>query len=494
MADLSRAVPILRLGKREASTVSRHPPSETDRFSILLDAISVAGCATAAYIVLLGHAGWGGSGAVELAPYHWWIPIVLVSGYAVSVVLNCARLNLYRPERHTSIFHEQRQLLQASLTSGFLLVATLYLLHPEDPTTGIVVTTVVLTTTVLAVRRFASRVLLHHTFPMRAGVRNVFIVGTGPTALALRSHLENMRHLGYVFKGFITVPGSPRDESSRSGVVGDLESLFDQVRRYFVDEVVFASPCNRDLVQNALEEARYHDVNVRLVPDLYEFSVLNPAVEYLGQFATIPLYRRRMPESQLFVKRTLDILISALILVLFVPVFVVIAVLIKRDSPGPVFYISERFGKKGRVFRCFKFRTMVQNAECLRRALDSKNQRDGILFKIADDPRVTRIGRVLRKYSIDELPQFVNVLRGEMSIVGPRPPIAGEVKQYTPSHLRRLDVMPGITGLWQVQARKDPSFDKYVSLDVSYIENWSIRLDIEIMLRTIGVVLAGTGS
>jgi lipopolysaccharide/colanic/teichoic acid biosynthesis glycosyltransferase len=137
---------------------------------------------------------------------------------------------------------------------------------------------------------------------------------------------------------------------------------------------------------------------------------------------------------------------------------------------------------------------MVRDAEKRRDEMMHMNERDGVLFKISNDPRITRLGRLLRKYSLDELPQFFNVLRGEMSIVGPRPPIASEVREYKLNHLRRLDVMPGITGLWQVQARQDPSFDEYISLDVAYIENWSLWLDLKIIVRTVGVVFAGTGS
>jgi len=176
------------------------------------------------------------------------------------------------------------------------------------------------------------------------------------------------------------------------------------------------------------------------------------------------------------------------------PVLLAIAIAVKFDSPGPILYESERLGKKARVFRCIKFRTMVRDADRRRAEIMHMNERQGILFKMSNDPRITKVGRLLRKYSLDELPQFVNVLLGDMSIVGPRPPIASEVRQYNLAHLRRLDVTPGITGLWQVQARQDPSFDSYISLDVAYIENWSVWLDIKIILRTIGVVFAGTGS
>jgi exopolysaccharide biosynthesis polyprenyl glycosylphosphotransferase len=494
MADVSRLEPLVRLGRTRLSTDALQPSRGRDRISVAIDVATVIGCTLIACTFVLHRSGTGVLRAIALHPDHLWIAALLVLGYAFSVVFNCERLNLYMPERHTTILHEQRDVLQASLTSGLLLVATLYLLHPKDSRTEIVVSTAILTSVVLSTRRLAARVFLQRSLAQGAGVRNAFIVGTGLTAQALRGHIENMRHLGYVFKGFISAPSANTREYPCPGVIGTLDSLFDHVRRHYVDEVFFTTPCDREDVQRVLEEARYHGVTIRLVPDLYDSSILNPPLEYLGQFPTIPLCRRTMPESRLFLKRTLDIVISALTLIVVSPLFLLIAVAIKRESEGRVFYISERIGKKGRVFRCIKFRTMVVDADSLRAALHSRNQRDGILFKIDNDPRVTPVGRFLRKYSLDELPQFINVLKGEMSIVGPRPPIAGEVMKYKPGQLRRLEVTPGITGLWQVQARKDPSFDKYVSLDMTYIENWSIRLDFEIMLRTIGVVIAGTGS
>jgi exopolysaccharide biosynthesis polyprenyl glycosylphosphotransferase len=227
---------------------------------------------------------------------------------------------------------------------------------------------------------------------------------------------------------------------------------------------------------------------------MYDGLTWNSPVEYIGQFPTIPLHCGHAPEAELALKRVFDIVFSSLSLILLSPVMLVIALAIKLDSRGSVFYFSERIGKKGRVFRCIKFRTMVLDAEKRRAGVMHMNEREGVLFKISNDPRTTRLGRFLRKYSLDELPQFFSVLRGEMSVVGPRPPFASEVQEYKLSHLRRLDVMPGITGLWQVQARQDPSFDSYISLDVAYIENWNIWLDFKIIMRTIGVMLSGTGS
>jgi exopolysaccharide biosynthesis polyprenyl glycosylphosphotransferase len=235
-------------------------------------------------------------------------------------------------------------------------------------------------------------------------------------------------------------------------------------------------------------------VDLRVVPDMYDGLAWNSPIEYIGQFPTIPLHCGHVPEVGLLIKRVIDILFSTVALILLSPVLLAVAIAVKLDSRGPIFYSSERIGKKGRVFSCTKFRTMVRDAEKRRADVMHMNERDGVLFKISNDPRITSVGRFLRKYSLDELPQFFNVLKGDMSIVGPRPPLASEVQEYKLNHLRRLDVTPGITGLWQVQARQDPSFDSYISLDVTYIDNWSIWLDLKIIMRTIIVVFAGTGS
>jgi lipopolysaccharide/colanic/teichoic acid biosynthesis glycosyltransferase len=195
----------------------------------------------------------------------------------------------------------------------------------------------------------------------------------------------------------------------------------------------------------------------------------------------------------LFLKRIMDIVLSTIVLVLLWPLMLVIAMVIKLESPGGVIYPSLRVGKKGRRFVCYKFRTMVSGADEFKDNLRGLNQRRGPFFKIADDPRVTRLGRFLRKYSLDELPQFWNVLKGDMSLVGPRPHPLDDVERYSPWHHGRLDVKPGLTGLWQVTARADPSFETCMVLDLGYIRSWNLLLDCRILMRTIPAVLAGEG-
>jgi len=423
------------------------------------------------------------------------ILLALLCGFAISLIVTSRRLHLYSPTRLNSFLHEQRLSVQACFTSGLLLTGTLYLVHAEDISRTIVLMTLGLVTIAISLRRLIYRFLLYRRFERGMGTRNVLIVGTGPEAHALRHHLESIRHLGYTFKGFIDLPGSGSRFTATSGdVVGTLETLFQNARKQFVDEIFFTTPCERSVVQGVLEQARIHGVDLRMVPDMYDGLTWNSPIEYIGQFPTIPLHCGQVQEMGLLLKRTLDVVFSSVILIVLSPLLLVIALAVKLDSRGPVLYSSERIGKKGRVFRCIKFRTMVRDADKRRADVMHMNERDGVLFKITNDPRITKFGRFLRKYSLDELPQFFNVLRGDMSVVGPRPPIASEVREYKLSHLRRLDVMPGITGLWQVQGRQDPSFDSYISLDVTYIDNWSIWLDLKIIARTIGVVFSGTGS
>lgn len=194
-----------------------------------------------------------------------------------------------------------------------------------------------------------------------------------------------------------------------------------------------------------------------------------------------------------FAKRGFDIVFSLLALIFISPVLLMIAILVKLDSEGPVLYISERIGRNGERFRFLKFRTMVKDADSLRGALLHLNERQGNLFKMSNDPRMTGLGRILRRYSLDELPQFFSVLTGHMSVVGPRPCLTSEYARYTKGQRRRVQAVPGITGLWQVEARSDPSVETYFRLDTYYVENWSLRLDARILLKTVFVVFAGTG-
>lgn len=430
--------------------------------------------------------------------------LLYLAGFSLILIVVSRAHGLYGPLQAFSGLREQRLTVQACFTASLILAGALYFGRADTISRAVVIATLAMTAFLLCVRRAMWRATLYNRYKKGLDTRNVLVIGVGSSGLAIRSHLQRIRHLGFTFKGFIRTDQDDSDPNSPDAgnlaqlhppeILGELTELGDLVRRHFIDEIFVTGPCQRGTVKRLIAQASVWGIDVRVVPDLYDGLAWTAPIEYVGQFPTMPLHRHHIPVVGLMMKRALDLAISCAALVLLSPLLLLIALAIRIDSKGPVLYGAERIGRKGRTFRCWKFRTMVADADSLRQQFDHKNERDGVLFKMTRDPRVTRLGRVLRKYSLDELPQFLNVLAGHMSVVGPRPPLAGEVRQYELPHLRRLEVLPGITGLWQVQARQDPSFDQYISLDTAYIDNWSLWLDIKIMTRTVGVLISGTGA
>jgi exopolysaccharide biosynthesis polyprenyl glycosylphosphotransferase len=319
------------------------------------------------------------------------------------------------------------------------------------------------------------------------GMRNVLIVGAGGLGHRLADYLEKHPEMGRSVCGFL-------DDRKLRGrnVMGRTSELAELARTAFVDEVILAVPHDRDLTLRVLRAARQLRLDVKMAPDLFGCETVRET-ERIGGMPLISLHEERLPVAGLLLKRVLDVVGAGAALVLMAPVLGLLAVVIRLDSAGPVLYAAMRAGRKGRPFRCYKFRTMVRDADVLKETLRERNQRQGPFFKITDDPRITRVGRWLRRYSLDELPQLWNVLKGEMSLVGPRPHPLDDFSGYAIEHLPRLDVIPGMTGLWQVTARRDRSFQAGMKLDIEYIDRWSLGMDLRILLKTAVVVLRGSG-
>ncbi len=491
-------------GRKNSADRSRRPssffgvfrrPSVTSLVWAALDLITAlaAGLLAARFRILLPELTHGLKEPVSLLPASPGVQALYIGWFAVCLILISRSYGLYGPIQHRSGLHEMRMTVQAVFVAGLLLCGALYLTRGLVVSRAAMVMALVLTGFFLCLRRAIWRRMVYTRYREGLETRNILIVGAGRVAHALRNHMESLQHLGFRFKGFVALT-EQEAECGDADVIGDVRSCLTLARSHFIDEIFLSVPADKKLVLSLVEGARAAGIDVRVVPDLYDGLAWNAPIEYVGQFPTIPLHRRDFPLGSFLFKRVLDVTLSGLALLVLSPLLLAIVIAVRMDSPGPIFYRAQRIGRKGRKFTCFKFRTMVQNADKLKADLEHMNERVGVLFKITNDPRITKIGRRLRKYSLDELPQFYNVLRGDMSLVGPRPPIASEVEQYDLSHLRRLDVLPGITGLWQVEARQDPSFDSYISLDSAYVENWSIWLDMKILIRTVGVVLSGTGS
>jgi exopolysaccharide biosynthesis polyprenyl glycosylphosphotransferase len=420
---------------------------------------------------------------LPLGPYAGFLLL-----YVALIVLSCQSQDLYRTLRTRSALQEGVAVIKAVALATLLLTAFVYLSGVWTVSRLVIGFSGVLNIVTLASWRLWRLEIVKQRVATGRAARNVLIVGAGRIGHALAQHLEENKQLGYVVRGFLD-----QNHNGNRRVLGNISDLSKVALAYFVDEVFVTIPSERSVVEYVALEARQQRLNVKVVPDLFDGLGWHAPIRYLGDFPVMELHGEPIPAFGLLVKRMIDIASSAAGLLALAPVLAAIALAIKFDSPGPALYRSWRMGRKGRKFLCCKFRTMVANADQIKDSLRHLNERDGPFFKITNDPRLIRIGRFLRRHSLDELPQLWNVLKGDMSLVGPRPHPLDDYEQYNLEHLRRLDVKPGLTGLWQVTARRDPSFERNMALDLEYIENWNLWLDLKILARTLPVVLGGDG-
>ncbi len=327
--------------------------------------------------------------------------------------------------------------------------------------------------------------------------RSILIVGTDATALGIAQSIDQHRFWGFRLLGFVRTgeaePG--RIVSDRHPVLGDLADLPRLIEEHPVDDVIFAVRRRElDRMEEIFEILQELGIRTRFAMDLFPNVRARVQLEDLDGMPLLTFSTTPTSPLQLMAKRLTDVAVSTLLLVLGLPLVVVIAGLIKLTSGGAVLFRQTRCGLNGRYFTLYKFRTMVHDAELRRREILHLNEMQGPAFKLRRDPRVTRLGRLLRKFSLDELPQLWNVLRGDMSLVGPRPPIPEEVAQYQRWQRRRLSMKPGLTCLWQISGRNQVDFDRWMELDLEYIDSWSPLLDLKILLKTIPVVLSGRGA
>jgi exopolysaccharide biosynthesis polyprenyl glycosylphosphotransferase len=334
------------------------------------------------------------------------------------------------------------------------------------------------------------------------------VVGCGPEAILCIKEMRECPELGYRVIGIVDTDDADGKENFEGvPVLGTIGTLPEVIREAGANEVVITDPKipSELLFDVMIRVGRTRSVEFRIIPNLFNCLPRKTDVDQIGALPMILLFREPLSDLARIVKRTSDILISLLALILLAPLWILISILIKLDSKGPVFFKQERVGMDGRIFLLYKFRTMLADAdqelhrEYQKRHITGQLESSGVegeesrpvYGKIASDPRITRIGRILRRYSLDELPQLFNVLRGSMSVVGPRPPIPYEVEIYEIWQRKRLDMKPGITGLWQVSGRNSIPFEEMVRLDLFYIENWSLLLDLRIIIRTLPVIIRG---
>lgn len=377
---------------------------------------------------------------------------------------------------------------------SFVLFVLIHLFDFKSITGTFLLKFAILNFLVLSVQKITGRMVLKYFRRQGFNSRMILIIAD-ETSIPFIRQVTETGDWGYKIWGIIT------DSEKVINEFGHIYAMYPESENFarlidekVIDEVFF---CKHDFdtvgIRKLIEECKEIGVGFHLHNKVLAFNGIAPKLSFLNKQFFLSF--RNTPENYiaLKIKGAIDFFMTIVILILISPVMLFIAVLIKLEDKGPILFKQIRVGRHGRLFKCLKFRTMVVNAEELKEKLMTLNEQDGPVFKIKNDPRVTRIGRFLRKTSLDELPQFINVLLGDMSIVGPRPPVPSEVKQYERSLNRRLSVNPGITCIWQVSGRNNIPFDRWMEMDMEYIDNWSLMLDFIIILKTLKVVLKGNG-
>lgn len=432
-------------------------------------------------------------------PLSYFRNIVIL--FAILTIIVLQLRGLYRMPRWATLLDEALVLSGGVIISTAMVVLYAFFLQ-FSPSRAMFIIAPVVIIAMLITKRVIVRFVRERFWLKGIGVDRVIVVGAGQAGQRLMQWLLGQPQLGYQVIGFVDDGPTEVDLAiatqrrvirplhlGRSTDVGAI------VVRERIDEVIIAlPPTQHEQMVWIMEQCRECDVEFKLVPDLFELAMDQVHIHEVAGLPLIGLKNAKIAGWNYFVKRAMDITISTVVLISLSWLFLLFALLIKLDSDGPVFFRQERVGRNGRRFMCFKFRTMVQDAEVKKAELQNMYGDHPFFFKDKNDPRRTRVGKFLRRSSLDELPQFFNVFLGEMSFVGPRPGVPAEVSRYDEWHKDRLLVTPGLTGLWQVSGRSNLTFDEMVRLDLYYAEHWSPWLDIKIMLRTLPAVLTGRGA
>ncbi len=382
----------------------------------------------------------------------------------------------------------------SALTAGsWLLLVALVVVDGDRTPVTMLVAFWLLALLVVPLLRWLVRLAV---WPRAAFVERTLIIGAGEVGHTLADKIARHDEYRLELVGFLD-EGEPRSNGCETTipVLGGLSDLAGVIEKQGVDRVVVAfSRARHAAFLDVVRTCADHGVKVNIVPRLFEVVSSRAAVDDIEGIPLLDVAHVELSRFTLIVKRVFDLLVGGLLFLLFLPFMAAIALLVKLDSRGPVFFRQERMGRGGRTFRIFKFRSMQVGAECLRRDLDDLNEYSGPMFKMRRDPRVTRTGAWLRRWSLDELPQILNVLAGHMSLVGPRPLWVEEAKECRGWTLKRLDLTPGITGLWQVLGRSTIPFDEMVKLDYLYVTGWSLSWDVKLLLETVPAVLRKRGA
>jgi len=408
-------------------------------------------------------------------------------------------IGLYRSRRLSPVKKEIKDIFKATFLGTFAIYILSLLFDMEMVTTVFLISFWAGSTGMTILARLVMRYTLKWIRYRGRNLRYLLIVGTNSRSLQFAKKIESRPELGYVILGFVDVnwKGFEEFQKTNYSLVSDFNKFTDFIRTNVVDGVWISLPI-KSYYQEAsqlMSACENQGILVSHLSKIFDTKLANFKVKYLQDESIVSHHTASMEGWQVLIKGMLDKILSSLLLILLAPLFLIVAIIIKITSPGPIFFVQERVGLNKRLFSVYKFRTMVKDAEKKQVALEDLNEVGGAAFKITNDPRITSVGKTLRKTSIDELPQLFNVLKGDMSLVGPRPLPVRDYNGFNQDwHRRRFSVRPGITCLWQVNGRSSIHFDKWMELDMEYIDRWSLLLDLKILIKTVPAVLQGSGA
>ncbi len=431
----------------------------------------------------------------NFVPFSAFLPVTFLLMIVLAVLFESKRL--YRLPRGSGLLDHIGIIISSTLSGIGLLIVVVFLYKPFFYSRLIFAFAGVNIIVLLSAWRALLLGAQHWFWSHGLGQERVLVVGGTGLGQQVMNGIAAQPGLGYFLVGYLAERAIVQsDKSSRVyRHIGALDDLPQILAMHNIHHVILALPFwEHSRLPQIVQTCRDVGVGYQVAPDLYQLSFDHVDVHHISGVPLMSPKKVRLKGWNLALKRITDVGLIVLAAPVTVPIALLLALLIRLDSRGPALFRQQRIGKNGQPFWCYKFRTMVNNAEERKAELSALNEADGPLFKIRKDPRVTRVGAFLRHSSFDELPQLWNVLRGEMSLVGPRPALPSEVECYEPWHRRRLEVMPGLTGLAQALGRSDVSFDEMVRLDIYYAENWSVGMDLRILLMTIPVVLSGRGA
>ena len=435
----------------------------------------------------------GSHGKAVLAPLSSFQALQI--GIVIGLILIFALRGLYRVRLTGTLFRQVWTIISSS-TIGFAFLITYYFVMQPTASSRLLVPFVWIASIVLlSLGRLIVSGAMGVLYRFRLGETRLLVVGSGRPGKMIMQHIAANPNLGYSIVGFLSDMNEPLSDFGRFKMLGTLEDLGLVIRSMQVDEVIIALPSN--MHQQSIKSVHLCEhlgASFKLVPDLHELSLSRIDMGSIEGIPLLNIKQASLNSWQQAITRIVDVSIALLLLTLGIPIWLCIALAIRIDSPGEVIYRQTRIGWNGVPFKVYKFRSMYKNADQILSKLIAHNEAQGPLFKMKSDPRITPVGRFLRRTSFDEFPQLINVVRGDMSLVGPRPPLPQEVAQYEEWQKGRLAMKPGLTGLWQVRGRSDLTFDEGVLMDLYYIENWSLRLYFKILLRTIPAVVLRRGA